>query len=238
MELAEDEVVVVQTPEEFSRMPAEYQEMLKRQMLIHAEGELSGADDYIEKFYPLAPNAEERQICCERAAEEINHYKIASGVLAGIGIDTDYMSRQSLTERRALFLSDDFHKTTTWAERGVVSWLIEDAVMELLKEMAVSSYRPWADSFRTVIQDERVHIAHGTRVVQGLVRDPEGKQQVQAAVDRLWPHTLAVFGNPLAKKAEIAVRWGLRTRTNDQARKDWIARGGAKIQKMGLTVPQ
>lgn len=238
MELAQDEVVVVRTPDEFSNMPDEYQEMLKRQMLIHAEGELSGADDYITVFYPLAPNAEERQVCCERAAEEFNHYKIASAVLADIGVDTGYMGRQSLSERRALFLSDDFHNSTTWAERGVVSWLIEDAVMELLKEMAVSSYRPWADSFRTVIQDERVHIAHGTRVVRGLVRDPEGKEQVQAAVNRLWPHSLDVFGNPLAKKAEVSVRWGLRTRTNGQARRDWAARGGAKIRKMGLTVPE
>jgi ring-1,2-phenylacetyl-CoA epoxidase subunit PaaA len=233
----DDEVTVVRTPAEFLDMPDEYQDMAKRQMLIHTEGELSGADDYIRVFYPLAPNAEERQVCCERAAEEFNHFKVASAVLADLGVDTTYMGTQSLEERRKLFLSADFHNSTTWAERGVVSWLIEDAVMELLKEMSVSSYRPWADSFRTVIQDERVHIAHGARIVRGLVKDPDGKKQVQAAVDRLWPHSLAVFGNPEAKKAEIAVRWGLRTRTNAEARHDWEVRGGAKVRKLGLTVP-
>ncbi|MFD7626327.1 Phenylacetic acid catabolic protein [Streptomyces sp. NPDC059851] len=234
---AEDEVIVVRTPEEFHDMPEEYQSMATRQMLIHAEGELSGADDYIRVFYPLAPDAEERQVCCERAAEEINHFKVASAVLNDLGVDTSQMSRQSLEERRKLFLTADFHNSTTWAERGVVSWLIEDAVMELLKEMSVSSYRPWADSFRTVIQDERVHIAHGARIVRGLVKDRDGKKQVQAAVDRLWPHSLDVFGSPGSKKAEIAVGWGLRTRTNEQARHDWEVRGGAKVRKMGLALP-
>ena len=218
-------------------MPDEYQEMLKRQMMIHAEGELSGADDYISVFYPLAPTAEERQVCCERAAEEFNHFKIASAVLADLGVDVAYMGRQSLKQRDKLFLTEDFHNSTTWAERGVVSWLIEDAVMELLKEMAQSSYRPWADSFRTVIQDEKVHIAHGARIVRGLVAEEAGKKEVQAAVDRLWPHSLDVFGNPHSKKAEVSIRWGLRTRTNAQVREDWAKRGGAKIAKMGLTVP-
>ncbi|MGT2530859.1 Phenylacetic acid catabolic protein [Streptomyces nojiriensis] len=234
---SDDEVIVVRTPEEFLGMPEEYQSMAKRQMLIHAEGELSGADDYIRVFYPLAPNAEERQVCCERAAEEINHFKVASAVLSDLGIDTTQMSTQSLEERRKLFLTADFHNSTTWAERGVVSWLIEDAVMELLKEMSASSYRPWADSFRTVIQDERVHIAHGARIVRGLVKDREGKKQVQAAVDRLWPHSLDVFGSPDSKKAEVAVGWGLRTRTNAEARHDWQVRGGAKVKKLGLTLP-
>ena len=38
------------------------------------EGELSGADDYVHLLYPLAPNAEEKRICSERAIEELSHF--------------------------------------------------------------------------------------------------------------------------------------------------------------------
>ena len=50
------------------------------------------------------------------------------------------------------------------------------------------SYKPWAEAVRTIILDERVHIAHGARVCRNLAAtEEEGREQLQAAVDRLWP---------------------------------------------------
>jgi ring-1,2-phenylacetyl-CoA epoxidase subunit PaaA len=42
----------VDGPEQFHRMPDEYKELVVHQMMAHTEGELSGADDYLELFYP------------------------------------------------------------------------------------------------------------------------------------------------------------------------------------------
>jgi len=39
------EKLVVNGPDEFKKMPEEYQNLVIRQMLVHTEGELSGADD-------------------------------------------------------------------------------------------------------------------------------------------------------------------------------------------------
>lgn len=36
----------VSTPEEFFKMPEEYRSLASHLMLVHAEGELTGADDY------------------------------------------------------------------------------------------------------------------------------------------------------------------------------------------------
>ena len=61
--ILEDELIVVRTPEEFHRAPRDYQKMLISQVMINSEGELSGGDDYTMVFLPLAPSAEERQVC-------------------------------------------------------------------------------------------------------------------------------------------------------------------------------
>lgn len=232
----DDEAFVVRTPEEFHRAPKEYQKLLISQVLINTEGELSGGDDYTMVFLPLAPNAEERQVCAERAAEEYDHYKLGKKVLADIGVDTTYMETQSLEDRN-LFGDQGLHTCTTWAERGVFSYIGEETALLMIREFAESSYKPWAEAVRTIIQDERVHIAHGARVCRNLAVTEQGRKELQYAVDRLWPTFIGVLGNPNSKRADRAVRYGLRQTTNRQARDQWVETVSKRIANLGLRVP-
>ena len=226
----------VESPADLAKMPAVYQDLLRHQMLAHTEGELSGADDYLQVFLPLAPNVVEKKICCERAAEEYDHYLIGAAVLSELGVDTEYMVAQRL-EDRSLYASPAIHHITTWAQRGVFSFLGEDAVLDHIKEMAQSSYVPWANSFESIIRDELVHVAHGKRIVRELLQSEEGRVEVQAAIDALWPLILSLFGKPDSTRSEDYVRWGLRQRTNREARNNYVERIVPKLTVMGLTVP-
>ncbi|WP_338932960.1 Phenylacetic acid catabolic protein [Streptomyces netropsis] len=230
------EVLRVETPEEFRTMPEEYQELATHQMMVHTEGELSGADDYLQIFFPIAPSAYERKVCCERAAEEVDHYMIGAAVLNDLGIDTDYMLHQKLMER-GLYASPAIHKIKTWPQRALFSYLGEDAVLDHIKEMAQSSYRPWAASFDKVIKDELVHVGHGRRIVRELIRTPEGSAEVQATLDRMWPFILSLFGSDKSTRSPQYLRWGLRQKTNAQARHDFVARVVPELRHIGLTVP-
>jgi len=230
-----DEEVVVRTPEEFKRMPKDYQKILISQVTINTEGEISGGDDYVQMFLPMAPNAEEMQVCAERAAEEYDHYKIGKKVLADIGVDTTYMESQTLAERR-LFADDRLHTCTTWAERGIFSYFGEAAVLLMLREFAEGSYKPWADAVRTIILDEKIHIAHGARVCRNLVA--EGRtDELQAALDRLWPTFEGVFGNPKSERSKLAVRYRLRATTNGKALEQYRADMAERITALGLNLP-
>ena len=226
----------VESPADLAKMPAVYQELLRHQMLAHTEGELSGADDYLQVFLPLAPNVFERKICCERAAEEYDHYLIGAAGLRELGVDTEYMVAQRL-EDRSLYASPAIHRITSWAQRGVFSFLGEDAVLDHIKEMAHSSYVPWASSFETMIRDELIHVAHGGRIVRAFVRSEEGRVEVQAAIDALWSLVLSLFGKPDSSRSEDYVHWGLRQRTNREARNKYVERIVPKLAAMGLTVP-
>lgn len=232
----DDEEFVVRTPDEFHRAPKDYQKMLISQVMINTEGELSGGDDYSLMFLPLAPSAEERQVCAERAAEEYDHYKLGKKVLADIGIDTTYMEKQHIDERK-LFADQGLHTCTTWAERGVYSYIGEESALLMIREFAQGSYRPWADAVRTIILDEKIHIAHGARVCRNLATTEEGRAELQVAVDRLWPTFLGVLGNPNSKRAKLAVRYGLRKTTNAEARDQWTATVSQRIISLGLRVP-
>ena len=80
-------------------MPDEYRALATHLMMVHTEGELTGADDYTQVFYNLAPNAYEKFVCCERAAEEVQHYELSAEVLAGLDVDTSGMLAQHFQQR-------------------------------------------------------------------------------------------------------------------------------------------
>jgi ring-1,2-phenylacetyl-CoA epoxidase subunit PaaA len=228
--------LLVRTVDEFHTMPDEYRELALRQMLQHTERELSGADDYLEVFLPISPNAYERKVCCERAAEELDHYLIGSSFLSTMGLGTDYMMSRRLTSP-ASYLNPQIRGAATWHERGLFSFLGEDAVLDHIKEMSQSSFLPWAESLWTIIRDEKVHVAHGERIVREFLQTDEGRDDVQAALDRVWPLVLTLFGRIDAKRSARYLRWGLRKKTNGQALDDFVSRTVPKLRGMGLAVP-
>lgn len=226
----------VENPEQFQKMPEEYKSLVIRQMMVHTEGELSGADDYIELFYPMTNDPYEKQICCDRAKEEIEHYTLGSKVLKDIGIDTAYMLDQKL-EDRELFGTEAVKEINNWAERGLFSYLGESAVLEMLKEMAESSYRPIAEMCVPVIKDEHVHVAHGYRIVRSMCATEEGKKEVQSALQRMWPVTLDMFGKSDSSRSKLYLKWKLRQKSNEEARNDFIGMMAPKLEGLGLAVP-
>jgi ring-1,2-phenylacetyl-CoA epoxidase subunit PaaA len=237
VQILDDEEVVVRSPEELKRMPRAYQRALISQITINTEGELTGGDDYTMMFLPMAPNAEERQVCAERAAEEYDHYKIGKRVLAEIGIDTSHMEQQTIADRR-LFSDQRLHQCTTWAERGIYSYIGEESALLMIKEFAQGSYKPWADAVRTIILDEKIHIAHGARVCRNLATTEEGREQLQAGLNRLWPVFKDLFGTPESLRSQRAVRFGLRKTTNAQALQEWENTVRPRIHALGLVVPE
>jgi ring-1,2-phenylacetyl-CoA epoxidase subunit PaaA len=226
----------VETPEEFFAMPQEYQELVIRQLSKHTEGELSGADDYTQLFYPMAPSTYEKMVCCDRAKEELDHFDRGAAVLKDIGVDLSHLVTTKL-EDRTLYATEGVKDIKTWVERGLFSFIGEDAVMHHLVEMRQSSYRPLGDMLESVIQDEKIHIAHGFRIIRDLCKSEDGRAEVQQSLTRMWPATLDLFGTSTSKTSPLYLRWGLRVRSNEEARQKFIAQTKPKLVNLGLTTP-
>lgn len=228
----------VKTPEDFHKMPKEYQDLVTHLLLVHTEGELTGADDYTQIFYQMAPNAYEKRVCCERAGEEMHHYELGAEVLAGIGVDTSYMLTQDFRER-PYYANELVRGVRNWMERGFFAFLGEAAVLEHLLEFETCSYAPFSEIFtRQITKDEHIHVAHGFRIVRDACSTPEGLAEAQAALDRLWPHLLGLFGRDDSKRSREYVKWGLRKTTNGELRQIYLRKTLPKLAALKLSVPE
>ena len=228
--------ICVESAAAAKEMPAEYREILIHQLLAHTEGELSGADAY-RLGLPFAPNAEELQVLYASAADEVGHYMMGAKLLADLDYDASYMLRTKV-EDRFHYPSEFMLEHGNWAERGLTSMLAESAALEHLIEFRDSSYRPFAAIVEQVIREESVHIAHGKRIVRTLCESDAGRQAVQSVLDRKWGQCLDLFGSSTSQRSLLFLKWGLRTRPNEAARQDWIARTRPKLVELGLVVPE
>ncbi len=227
---------LVEGPEQLTKMPDDYVELLLRQMKVHAEGELSGADDYALLLYPIAPNSYEKKICLDRSVEELDHYQKAADVLAEIDVDVSFMLGQNLDERN-LYATEAVQHIDTWPERGLFAFLGEGAVVTILEEWLEHSYLPVRRMAPSVLAEERMHQAHGFRILRDYSYDEKGRKEVQEALNKWWAISLDVFGPSNSRKSPTLVKYGLRKKTNEEARQDYIKRMAPRLVELGFTVP-
>ncbi|KUM03685.1 phenylacetate-CoA oxygenase subunit PaaI [Chromobacterium subtsugae] len=218
-------------------MPDEFREILIHQMLANGEGELSAGDTYVDSFYPLAPNADERYICVKFAAEEVDHFRRFARLLAEMGIDTSHMLRQDKKERRffaAESMTTDFN---TWEERAAFSFLCELEGHYQIKEMVDSPYRPLAIEAREILKEEAMHFAHGALLMRRAREQADSRHRAQQALDKMYPMALDMFGKSDSRRSRLAVKWGLRTCTNNELREVYQRDIDQHIVRLGYRVP-
>jgi ring-1,2-phenylacetyl-CoA epoxidase subunit PaaA len=225
---------VVEDPKQLATMPQEYREVLLHQMLAHTEGELMGVAEYL-RISHIAPTAVEKMYCYEGARDEMRHYIISAEVLSSIGVDTEYMLARDA--ERTAYPQDWLAGKVTWAERSITSYLAEWGALEIIEDMASSSFRPWAAVMPEIIADEVRHREHGRRNTAELCQQEEGRPEVQRALDRLWPEVLDMFGRSNSVRSRVAVEWGIRRRTNEETRNDFARSAREVLEGMGLVVP-
>jgi ring-1,2-phenylacetyl-CoA epoxidase subunit PaaA len=224
--------------DDIQKMPAEYKEVLIHQLAANGEGELSAGDTYIDSFLPLAPDADERYTCARFAAEEIDHFRRFARLLAGLGVDVGYMIRQAKAERR-YFPADSMNVSfTAWEERAAFSFLCELEGHYQIKEMADSTYGPLADVAPAILKEEAAHFGHGVTLMRRAAQDEESKARAQAALQRFHPMALDMFGRSQSRRAEAAVRWGLRRHTNGELRELYARDIAQHITRLGYRVPE
>lgn len=227
-------VIQVENAAQMSEMPEEYRQALQHMVLAHTEGELSGSDAYYFGV-PFAPNAYERKVLYESAADEMGHYQLGADVLAEMGVDASYMLTTKLDER--YHYPSHFMLEANWAERGLTSMLAESAALDHLVEMKAGSYTPLAAICEQTIREESVHINHGKRIVRAMCETKDGRAAVQSVLERKWPQVLDLFGRSNSSRSRLFLKYGLRQKPNEVARQDWAARTRPKLEELGLVVP-
>jgi ring-1,2-phenylacetyl-CoA epoxidase subunit PaaA len=70
-----------------------------------------------------------------------------------------------------------------------------------------------------------------------MSKGDEQKERVQKAIDYWYVRALDMFGRSGSKRAERYLYWGLKRRSNEQAREDYIREVNPILLSLGLKIP-
>ena len=216
----------------------EYQALLKRVLAIQADCEIGGPHLYVEAMLPGAPSQLDQLVVARTAAEEIDHFRKFARLAGDMGVDTSYILSRPNQER---YVSAFRGTITTWEDFAVFGFLIDRVGKYQLEEFIGCTYRPLARLLEhpsRIMAEEDGHIDYGTtRTAELAAKGGEQRERVQRAVDFWYVTALDMFGHSQSRRAERYRFWGLKRRTNAEARQQYQREVDPLIRSMGLEVP-
>jgi ring-1,2-phenylacetyl-CoA epoxidase subunit PaaA len=221
--------------EDFDKQDPEYQELLRRIITIQADCEIGGPHLYVKDILPSAPSRQMQVVVARTAAEEIDHFRKMARMAGEIGQDVSHTLRWSNQDRYV----EAFRTTIkTWEDFAVFGFLVDRVGRYQLDEFLGCSYAPLDRAVRTMLPEEAGHIEFGTNATAELaLRGGEDKERAQRAVNYWYVKSLDMFGNSNSYRSGRFRYWGIKQRSNEQAREEYIAEVNPLIEKMGLTIP-
>jgi len=101
------------------------------------------------------------------------------------------------------------------------------------------SYQPLAEILPVVLKEEIGHVGYGgSKAAELMAKGDESRERLQNALNYWYVKALDMFGHAESKRSERYRFWGLKRRSNEQARTEYIAEVNPLIVKLGLQVPE
>ncbi|HWP57541.1 MAG TPA: Phenylacetic acid catabolic protein [Candidatus Acidoferrales bacterium] len=222
---------------DFEKQDPEYQDLVRRVVAIQADCEIGGPHLYVKDILPGAPTKLDQLIVARTAAEEMDHFRKMARIAGDIGVDVSYILSRPNRER---YVEAFRGQITTWEDFCVFGFLIDRVGRFQLEEFIGCTYLPLARVVEDpdIIREEEGHIDYGTNcTAEYAAKGGEAKEKIQKAVDYWYAKGLDMFGRSDSYRSERYRFWGLKQRTNAEARRQYKEEVDALIRKMGLTVP-
>ena len=220
---------------DLTKMPAEYVDLLGRVLIVQADCEIGGPHLYVEDIFPTAPSKINQLVVARTAAEEIDHYRKIARLAGEIGIDTSHLLSIPNRER---YLEAFRGTIATWEDYAVFGFLIDRVGRYQLEEFLECSYLPLQRVLPEILKEELGHIGFGTNQTAELAgQNGQTKERVQNSLNFWYIKALDMFGRSDSERSNRYCHWGLKRRSNSQARWEFKKEVDPLIQQMGLEVP-
>lgn len=224
----------VRTARELKDQPEEYQTAIRKIVISHAVNELYGAQVFDEPAIALAPNPYAKWLTCRVAMEEYGHHVRFRELGEEIGIAAAKLVPGG--EKRPLSIFD--FPLRTWEEFCVIKMFGDLAEILQVEDLLQCSFHPLRNLARMTMPEERFHAQFGRDFTTELIATPEGRRKVQDAIDRIFPSLPAFFGRPNSKNNEMFRKWGIKQRSNEEMRADYLRRSTTLVVELGLKLPR
>ncbi|HWO41004.1 MAG TPA: Phenylacetic acid catabolic protein [Candidatus Eisenbacteria bacterium] len=222
-------------PKEVEKLDPEYGELLRRVLVIQADCEIGGPHLYVTDILPNAPTKADQLLVARTAAEEMDHYRKFARIAGELGSDVSYVLSWPNQKR---YLEAFRGRITTWEDFAIFGFLIDRVGRYQLEEFIDCTYRPLAEALPQILKEEIGHIGYGaSKAAELAARGDAHKERLQRALNYWYPKALDMFGRSDSKRSERYRYWGLKRRSNEQARQEYIREVEPLIAKLGLAVP-
>ncbi|MEK3936177.1 1,2-phenylacetyl-CoA epoxidase subunit PaaA [Sporosarcina sp. FSL W7-1349] len=226
-------------------MPDDYRETLIKLISMHGISEIMGALPEKE-WVPKAPSLYRKLGIMAKVQDEMGHgqllLRVAEDLMKPYGKTRGDLMQDLFNED--LKFHNVFHmETKTWADAGLIGWLVDGAAIISQTNMLGASYGPYAKALQRICAEEVFHAQHGEAIIMALAEGTEEqKAMIQDALNRWWPSLLMFFG-PASKsttgssKQDTTIKYKIRINTNEELRQSFLDKYIPRILSLGLTIP-
>jgi ring-1,2-phenylacetyl-CoA epoxidase subunit PaaA len=219
-------------------MPDEYRRQLIRMISQHAHSEVVGMLPE-GAWITRAPNLRRKLVLLAKVQDEAGHGQYLYHAAETLGASRAEMINLLLAGK-AKYSSVFNYPTLSWADMGVIGWLVDGAAILNQTMLARASYGPYSRAMVRICAEEGFHKKQGQEMViryaRGTLRQ---RAMVQDAINRWWWPALMMFGphDSDSPNSPTLLRWRIKTRTNDQLRQDFVNELVPDLHHIGLSVP-
>jgi ring-1,2-phenylacetyl-CoA epoxidase subunit PaaA len=219
-------------------MPQEYRRQLVRMISQHAHSEIVGMLPE-GAWITRAPNLRRKMVLLAKVQDEAGHGQYLYHAAETLGATREEMV-QALLDGNAKYSSVFNYPTLNWTDVGVIGYLVDFAAILNQTMLARASYGPYSRAMVRICAEENFHKKQGQDIVIRMSQGtPRQKAMVQDAINRWWWPTLMMFGphDSDSPNSAVLIRWGIKTKTNDQLRQEFIDKIIPELHTLGLSVP-
>lgn len=220
-------------------MPEAYRRTLIRQISQHAHSEIVGMLPE-GNWVTRAPTLKRKAILLAKIQDEAGHGLYLYSAAETLGVSRDDLV-DDLLSGKAKYSSIFNYPTLSWADIGMIGWLVDGAAIINQVPLCRCSYGPYGRAMVRVCKEESFHQRQGYDLLIQLCRDgtPEQKQMAQDALDRWWWPALMMFGPSDADStnSEQSMKWRIKLFSNDELRQKFVDQTVPQAEYLGLTIP-
>ncbi|MGP4018968.1 1,2-phenylacetyl-CoA epoxidase subunit PaaA [Saccharopolyspora sp. 5N708] len=219
-------------------MPEGYRKTLVRQIAQHAHSEIIGMQPE-SNWLGQAPSLRRKAILLAKVQDEAGHGLYLYSAAETLGVDRSELTEKLIT-RRQKYSSIFNYPTLTFADIGVIGWLVDGAAICNQVPLCRSSFGPYARAMVRICKEESFHQRQGYELLLTMMRGTaEQREMVQGATNRWWWPSLMMFGPPDvdSPNTQQSMAWRIKRHTNDELRQRFVDMTVPQAEALGVTLP-
>ena len=219
-------------------MPDGYRKTLIRQIAQHAHSEIIGMQPE-GNWILRAPSLRRKAILLAKVQDEAGHGLYLYAAAETLGVDREELT-EKLIEGRQKYSSIFNYPALSYADVGVIGWLVDGAAICNQVPLCRCSYGPYARAMVRICKEESFHQRQGFELLLAMCRGTDAQRaMVQESVDRFWWPSLMMFGpaDDASPNSRQSMEWGIKRHTNDELRQRFVDMTVPQAEALGVTLP-